>query len=88
MCGVILVSSILSHCLTCLFCSPISCGFYYYCSAVKLEVRDGSSPRSSFIAQDGFDCPGLFYFPYEVEDFSLQVYEELYLNFKGIKLNL
>ena len=28
---------------------PISCSFYHYCSVIQVEVKDGDSPRSSFI---------------------------------------
>ena len=30
---------------------PIQCSFYYYCSVVQAEVRDGDSARSSFIVE-------------------------------------
>jgi len=35
-------------------------GFYDYCSVILLEVRDGDSARSSFIAEDSFSYPGFF----------------------------
>ena len=41
---------------------PISCGVYYYCSVVKLEVRDGDTHRSSFIVKDYFSSPRNFVF--------------------------
>ena len=30
-------------------CLPIPCSFYYYCSVVELEIRDGASVRSYFM---------------------------------------
>jgi hypothetical protein len=29
----------------------IPCSFYHYCSVVQLKIRDGDSPRSSFIVE-------------------------------------
>ena len=37
-----------------------SCGFYYYCSVVHLEVRDGDSTRIAFIVEYRFCYPGIF----------------------------
>jgi hypothetical protein len=36
---------------------PLLCCFYYYCSIVKLEVRDDDSSRSSFIVHNCFGYP-------------------------------
>ena len=33
---------------------PIPCSIYHYCSAVKLEVRDGDSPSCYFIVKNFF----------------------------------
>jgi len=33
---------------------PISYSFNHFCSIIQLEVRDGDSPRSSFIVEDHF----------------------------------
>jgi hypothetical protein len=45
----------------------IPCSFYYYCSVVQLEIRDGDISRSSFIVQDYFSYSPFFvlFFPYE-----------------------
>jgi hypothetical protein len=34
--------------------------FYQSCPVVKLEVRDGDSPRSYFIVENNFHYPGFF----------------------------
>jgi hypothetical protein len=44
---------------------PIPCSFYHNCSVVQFEVRDGDSPRSSFIAENSFCYPGIFVIPDE-----------------------
>jgi len=44
---------------------PIANRFYHYCSVILLEVRDGDSPRSSFIVEDSFHYPGFFVIPNE-----------------------
>jgi hypothetical protein len=38
---------------------PMPCSFYHYCSLVQLEVRDGDSPRSSFLVENSFHYLGL-----------------------------
>ena len=56
--------------------------FYYYCSVVQLEVRDGDTSISRY-------CIGLlllscfFLFLYEVENCSFKVCKELCWNFDG-----
>ena len=35
--------------------------FYYYCSVVELEVRDGATSRSSYIVQYYLSCPIFLY---------------------------
>jgi hypothetical protein len=56
---------------------PIAFVFYfvlnYYCFVVELEVRDGGSPRNSFIVENCFGYPEIFVLPYEVENCSFQV---------------
>jgi len=42
---------------------PILHSFYDYCSVILLEVRDGDSPRSSFIVEYSFCYPGFFVTP-------------------------
>lgn len=61
----------------------IPCDFHHYCYVVQFEIRDGDFSRSSFIVENCFGLPGLFVFPYEVENCSFYVYEELCLNFDG-----
>jgi hypothetical protein len=39
---------------------PVPCSFYHYCSVIQLEVRNGDSPRSSFIVKNCFHYPGFF----------------------------
>jgi hypothetical protein len=35
----------------------IPCSFYHYCSVIQLEVRDGDSPRISFLVKNCFGYP-------------------------------
>jgi hypothetical protein len=44
---------------------PVPCCFYHNCSVVQLKVRDGDSPRSSFIIENSFCYPGFFVIPDE-----------------------
>jgi hypothetical protein len=67
---------------------PIPCGLYHYCSVVQLEVRDGDSPRSSFIVENCFVYTGHFIFLYEVENCSFHVCENCAGILMGIALNL
>jgi hypothetical protein len=60
---------------------PIPCGFYYYCSVVQFEIRNGgTSSSSSIIAILGFVylfvCL-LACFPYESEHWSFNLCEKL-----------
>jgi hypothetical protein len=55
----------------------------HYGSVTQLEVRNGDSCRGSFIVQDCFDSPGFFVFPYEFENCSFRVCEELCWHFDG-----
>jgi hypothetical protein len=57
--------------------------FNHYCSVVKLEVRDGDSSRSSFIVWNCFSYPEPSGFPYEAENCSFHVCEELCWNVYG-----
>ena len=56
---------------------PIMCIFYYYCSVVYLDIRDVDTSRLIFIVKDCFSYLGFFVFPYEVENCSFKVCEEL-----------
>ena len=73
---------------------PIPYSFYYDCSVVQLEVRDGDASRSSFIVQDCFSYPVfVFYlfvcfFPYKVDSFSFMVCKKCIGILMGITLNL
>jgi hypothetical protein len=62
---------------------PISCSFYHSCSVVQLEVRDGDSPRRSFIVENWFPYPGFFVTPDEFENCSFYFCDELSWNFDG-----
>jgi hypothetical protein len=62
---------------------PIICRFYYDCSAVQFEIRDGGISRSSFTVQNYFSHPGVSVFPYKVENCSFKVRKELCWNFDG-----
>jgi hypothetical protein len=59
------------------FPTPIPGSFYYCCSVVQLEVKDGDSSKCSFVVQDCFVYPGFFVFLYEVENCSFKICEEL-----------
>jgi hypothetical protein len=59
----------------------VPCSFYHYYSVVQLEIRDGDTFRSSFIVQDHFSYTGFFVFPYEIENISFKICEELCWNF-------
>jgi hypothetical protein len=65
------------------FFVPVPCHIYHCCSAVKVEVWDGDSPRISFIVKTGFHYSGIFAFPIEYENCSFHVFEELFWNFDG-----
>jgi hypothetical protein len=41
---------------------PVPCSFYHNCSVVQLEVRDGDSPKGSFIVENSFRYLGFFLF--------------------------
>ena len=61
-------------------------GFFYYCSVVQLEIRDGNISRSSFIVQNCFSYPEVFFlfvFLYEVENCSFMFLKELFWSFGG-----
>jgi hypothetical protein len=51
--------------------------FNYYCSIVKLGVKDGGSSSSSFIVKNHFRYSGFSAFPDEFENCSFHVFEEL-----------
>ena len=40
---------------------PIPCFFPHYCSVVEFEVKDGDSPRSSFIVDNSFAILGFLF---------------------------
>jgi hypothetical protein len=40
---------------------PPSFSFYYYCSVVQLEIRDGDASKSSFIVHDYYSYPVFFF---------------------------
>jgi hypothetical protein len=50
---------------------------------VQLEVRNGDSPRCSFIVENSFRYPEFFAIPNEFENFFFLLYEELSWNFDG-----
>jgi len=62
---------------------PIPCSFCDYCSVILLEVRDGDSPRSSFIVEYNFCYPEFFVIPNEFANCSFCLYKELSRNFNG-----
>jgi hypothetical protein len=64
------------------------CLFYYYCSVVQLEIRDGDTSRSSFIVQDCFSYPRFFGFLYEVENCYFNVCKKCVDILMGIALQL
>lgn len=55
----------------------IPCNFYYYCSVVELEIRDGDTSGSSFIVQDCISYPGFFFLSDEIEYCPFKICEEL-----------
>jgi hypothetical protein len=44
--------------------------YYHNCSVIQLEVRDGDSPRSSFIVENNFHYPGFLVIPNEFANCS------------------
>ena len=62
---------------------PISCCYYHYFFVVELEIRDGDSPRSSFILDNSVLDPEFFVIPDEFENYSFDLCEELIRNFDG-----
>ena len=83
-CGFNSGSSILFHWSSCLplyqYCAFF---FYHYCYVIQLEVRYGDSPRRSFIFENRFWSPGLFFIPNEFANWSFyeEFHEELSWNF-------
>ena len=67
----------------CLFVFVFVFVFYHNCFVVQLEVRDGDSPRSSFIVENSFRYPRFFVIPNEFENCPFYPYEELSWNFDG-----
>jgi hypothetical protein len=61
----------------------VPCIYYYYCSVVQLEVKDGDTSRRSFIVQDCLSYPGISGFPYEVKSCLFKVCKKLCWNFDG-----
>jgi len=59
----------------------ISCDFYHYFSVVQIEVRDGDSPRSSFIVENSIHYPGFSVIPDDFENCTFYIYGELSCNF-------
>jgi hypothetical protein len=64
---------------------PIPHDFYHYCSvSLLLDVRDDDLSRSSFFnTENRFGYYGYFLSPYEVDNCSFHVYEDLCWNFDG-----
>jgi hypothetical protein len=62
---------------------PIPCSFYYYCSVVQLEIRDGEPPEVLLLYRILLAFLDVFVFPYEVESCSFKVCKELCWNFGG-----
>jgi hypothetical protein len=56
--------------LDCLFTNTMHFLFYHYCSIIQLEVKDGDSPRISFIVKNSFCYPGFFVVPNEFANCS------------------
>lgn len=52
----------LTHQVVCVCIRSVLCSFYYYCSVVQLEVRDGDMSRNSFIVPDCFSNSEIFLF--------------------------
>jgi len=51
-------------------CTNIIHFFNHYFSVIQLDVRDGDSPRNSFIVENSFLYPGIFAFPNEFANCS------------------
>jgi len=62
---------------------PIPYSFYDYCSVILLEVKDGDSPRISFIVEYRFCYPRFFVILNEFANCSFYLYKELSRNFDG-----
>ena len=62
---------------------PLSHSFYDYCSVILLEVREGDSPRSSFIVEYSFHYLGFFVIQNDFANCSFYLYKELNKNFDG-----
>ena len=68
---------------------PIPCRFYHYCSVVQLEVKDGDSPRNSFIFENSFCYPEVFF----LIQMNLRIAPSISVKnwvgiFRGVALNL
>jgi hypothetical protein len=64
----------------------IPCSFYYHCSVVCLELREGDTLGCCFIVYDCLSYSMFFVFLYEVG--SVKVYKELCWNIDGNSLSL
>ena len=64
---------------------PVPCSFYHNCSVIQLEVRDGDSPKSSFIVENRFCYPRFFVIPDEFANSSMKNSVGILM---GIALNL
>jgi hypothetical protein len=62
---------------------PVPCSFYYNCSIVQLEVRDGDSNRGCYIVEIVFAILGFFVIPDEFSNCPFSLSEELSWNFDG-----
>ena len=86
--GFILGSSILFHWLTCLCNILIPCNFYHNCSVEQLEVRDGDSPRSSFV-ENSFHYSRFFFLFHMKLRIALSIYVKNWVGIlMGNALNL
>jgi hypothetical protein len=61
----------------------IPCGFYYTCSVIQIEIRDGDTSRSSFIIKICFSYPGCFVFSFEIQHCSFKLCKEWSCSFDG-----
>ena len=67
--GSFLGFSILFHLSSCLSLYQYHTVFITI-TVIQLEVRDGDSPRSSFIVENSFHTPEIFVIPNEFADYS------------------
>ena len=81
MCGFLSQSLIRAHFSMSMLLCQYRLNFYFYSSVARLLIENIDTSSSSFIVRGHFRYPGIFVFPYEVENFSFQCLERVVFDF-------